>query len=242
MLSDLVGERAEDIPDELKPTIVEVEDYGVTNIRHSSRVETIVKALDIKSPGDRERPHDIQGRHSKFDPYIFIRMALEWRAAAATNPQHAARYMEGVIAHRDQYHHRVLNDKNAPVGAIQLAVIDMVVSKTEERPKIYGGSFDGNRFSLYDDAILLSYRGDPRLKPWFEWAVHEIRTLPQQPNTSAIKSLEEFSNIGVSSYMFLKIEQVADRYRKNLKLFQQGRYIVNASQVYKAPASIERVA
>ena len=241
MLSDLVGERAEDIPDELKPTIVEVEDYGVKDIRHSSRVETIVKALDIKSPGDRERPHDIQGRHSKFDPYVFIRMALEWRAAAATDPQHATRYMEGVIAHRGQYHHRILNDKNAPVGAIQLAVIDMVVSKTEERPKIYGGSFDGNRLSLYDDAILLSYRGDPRLKPWFEWGVHEIRKLPQ-PNLGTIKSLDEFSNIGVSSYMFSKIEQAVDRYRKDVRLLQPGGYIIDASRVYHSNAPAERVA
>jgi len=185
----------------LHPSDEEVAQKMLDILRHSFHVEYYLHALNVESPDDNERPHDIVGQYSKFDMPVLERLALEYRVHTQ---KVNAFFLEGVNLHRQQYHHRMWNSDDAPVGAMQLAAVDSICSKIEPRIKIEGGSHGGTPYSLDDDKIYRDLRGTPVQIAYMIWALDKMRKVPSR-DLQSIASLSSFPNIGLPTNFYKRI-------------------------------------
>src|SRR3989344_2426158 len=205
--------------DLLRPTNEEIDRKMLDDLRHSLEVEYYAAALGIESPDDNERPHDLEGRHSKYDLPVLERLALEQRTQTR---EVNALVLEGINMHRGQYHHRMWNSDNAPDGAMRLAAVDSICSKLQPRIKIEGGSHDGIIYSLDDGRIDGDLRGTPKQIDYMVWALNQMRQV-RRPDLQSVTSLISFPNIGIPRDLYHK---TINRTRETIDAATQKGYVI----------------
>jgi len=88
----------------------EIKRWMLSTLNHLLRDEYYETIFKFRDKDDSETPHDIGGKHNKFDWQVLRRMALQYREDPF-NFYHLL-VKEGINLHRKQKHHIIWNDPN----------------------------------------------------------------------------------------------------------------------------------
>jgi len=172
--------------------------YGV--LKHSCAVEYYIGELGIGFQGD-ERPHDIEGVFNKYEPLVASGMALQFRE----NGEEL--FKEDILAarelHRMQLHHKIWNGSKPDYYVSDedfcISAVDAVNSLLENRGYSGGGH-------SYDKILEMANNNLPFKREWMHRVVGEMRKV-KRPNMKLIRSIHDFSNIGLSSEVYEAVRE-----------------------------------
>ena len=147
---------------------------------------------------DPDIPHDIVGKHNKYEPIVAVRLALEYVNDRDIVSQKSSQeqeewkkrkiflIQEGVGIHRQQYHHLMWANSSikVPKDSRLLSGADAICSMLENR-KYQGGVHSWEEIEKIIAANKIPYQRD-----WMKEVYDRMRKIPQ-PNLAAIKSLRQ---------------------------------------------------
>jgi hypothetical protein len=186
----------------MKPTQEEVNRWLLDVLKHSLRVEYYLNQLGIYNH-DKERPHDINGPHNKFEWEIIKGIALQYR----NNVDCATYIMPAVELHRTQYHHRMWNNpdpNNKAYKNPEASEEDMLTGAVDAICSLMENRSHQPEVKNFDEAVHYIRK---RYLHQALWAIITAGAMIEikKPDLEYI-TLQSFPNPGIPPAMYEKIQ------------------------------------
>ena len=185
------------------PSREELKTWMISTLQHCCEVEYFLYKFGLGFK-DAERPHDLGGEYSKFEPVIAIGEALQYRKKELRSTIEERIILRSVDLHRMQKHHRVWNDPKSSDEELEESATDVVLALLQDRP------YNNGKHSYEDIIKKIIPQCHLYQARFIEEAVEKIQK-SGRPDVEDIKDLRDFPNIGLPPTTHIGIRMITSR-------------------------------